>query len=189
MRQAKVRKSDSQTLTEALVNLEERLVKIEDMMTAIYNGFQSPTAEDSEDLMRTQDPFALLNVFKEWGAVGSDREKPGMHEETDREMVLDIFEETGVNFDPRDPWCGAGLRAALILTGYEDPGEICHKASNYEHYGEPCERQPGAIWVGYAHVGVVSEKDGHIWGCNQSNRVCEQHERFYGEPICFRLPT
>ena len=161
--------------------LDSKLDKILELLTA--------DKQPGERVQEAVDPLALLNIMKEWGAVGADREKPGMHEETDRQMVLDIFEQAGVAFDPRDAWCGAGLRAALILAGFEDPGERCHKASNYETYGEPCERQPGAIWVGYAHVAVVSEKDGYIWGCNQSNRVCEQHERYYGEPICFRMPV
>ena len=99
----------------------------------------------------TVDGTALLAKLREW---------EGLHEVKNKEALMGYFWQAGFEFNPvTDPWCGAGLRAALVLSGYKDPGLAGHKASNYANYGTPCERQTGAIWVGHAHCAVVTEND------------------------------
>ena len=67
--------------------------------------------------------MALLSKLREW---------EGLHEVKDKETLMGYFRQAGFEFNPvTDPWCGAGLRAALVLSGYKDPGLAGHKASNY----------------------------------------------------------
>ena len=126
------------------------------------------------------DGTALLAKLREW---------EGLHEVNDKETLMGYFRQAGFEFNPvTDPWCGAGLRAALVLSGYKDPGLAGHKASNYANYGTPCERQTGAIWFGHAHCAVVTEND-QIIGCNQSDKVCEQPDKYYGIALGFVMPV
>ena len=166
--------------------IQELLASVKTSITEIEQLLGDPGDVDTQKL---PDELALLTLLEQWGGYNPDeREKPGLHEVKDRALIMQKFSSAGFEFDPQYPWCGAGLRAALVHAGYEDPGEYCHKALNYRHYGDECDRKPGAIWVGHAHAAVVSHKEGYIWGCNQSDRVCEQQEKYYGAPVTFRWP-
>ena len=130
--------------------------------------------------VQTEDGTALLSKLREW---------EGLHEVNDKKTLMGHFRQAGFEFNPvTEPWCGAGLRAALVLSGYKDPGLAGHKASNYANYGTPCERQTGSIWFGHAHCAVVTESD-QIIGCNQSDMVCEQPESYYGIALGFVMPV
>ena len=125
------------------------------------------------------DAMALLTTLRGW---------EGLHEKRDKDTLMGYFRQAGFEFDPvTDPWCGAGLRAALVLSGHQDPGAVCHKASNYQYYGTRCDRKMGAIWVGRAHAGVITEND-RLLGCNQSDGVAEHPDKDYGTPICYVEP-
>lgn len=137
----------------------------------------APMPEQEQVL--TEDGTALLNKLREW---------EGLHEVNDKDTLMGYFRQAGFEFNPvSDPWCGAGLRAALVLSGHQDPGAVCHKASNYQYYGTRCDRKTGAIWVGRAHAGVITENDKMI-GCNQSDGVAEHPDKDYGTPICYVEP-
>ena len=71
--------------------------------------------------LTSDDPHPWLTKLREW---------EGLHEKHDRDTLMGFFREAGFEFDPAlFPWCGAGLRAALVLAGYPDPGEQAYKAS------------------------------------------------------------
>ena len=143
--------------------------------------------------LTSDDPHPLLTKLREW---------EGLHEKNDRDTLMGYFREAGFEFDPAlFPWCGAGLRAGLVLASYPDPGEQCYKASNYQFYGERVDDDPqvGDIWISNTHVAVIVEirEDGvfMIIGCNQSNKVCvhptenRDGKKNYGDVIAIVRPT
>ena len=141
---------------------------------------ETPTVLLQKDLGVSNNETTLLAKLREW---------EGLHEVENKEEIMNLFRQAGFEFNPvTDPWCGAGLRAALVLSGYKDPGLAGHKASNYLNYGTPCDRKTGAIWVGNSHVAVVTEND-QILGCNQSDKICEQPDKYYGIALGYVEPV
>ena len=183
------------SIAKEMVSVSDKLdSKPEDLSTAksvsrYLNQPDEPESEQAPSVVApipeqeqtdTVDGTALLAKLREW---------EGLHEVNDKETLMGHFRQAGFEFNPvTEPWCGAGLRAALVLSGYKDPGLAGHKASNYKDYGTPCERQTGAIWVGHAHCAVVTEND-QIIGCNQSDKVCEQPDKYYGIALGFVMPV
>lgn len=143
MKQVRVRESESQTLTEAMVNLEGRLIKIEEMVSAIYNGFPSPTVEDSDP---TPDPYPLLTI---------GLELLGFDEDEHREELMTFFENNSVLLDPSaKPWCAGYIDALLGAAGYDQLGSLT--AKDYFSVGEESEGAKGDLCCWRNHVAVYA---------------------------------
>lgn len=170
--------------------------QIEDKILEIANNFNQlsdliKATTDKENGGVESDPFPLLTKLKGWD---------GLHETRDREKIMAIFREAGFEFDPDlMPWCGVGLRAALVLAGYEDPGPRAAKASTYKDYGVKSDNpKRGDIFVSETHVAAIEEvrDDGVLMlnGGNQSDMYCVQPsenrngKKNYGDMIACRTP-
>ena len=92
--------------------------------------------------------------------------------------------------DPSVPWCGVFVGGILLEAGIDNIKSA--RARDYAKQGNECEPRRGAIWVANSHVAFIDKvhDDGaiDIIGGNQSNKVCIQSARYYGEPIAIRWP-
>ena len=92
--------------------------------------------------------------------------------------------------DDTTPWCAVCVSGVLEEAGIEGPRSASSQA--FLNWGEECEAEPGAIIVFRGHVAVITavEPELMIIGGNQSDGICEQPARYYGEPVegGFRWP-
>lgn len=135
--------------------------------------------------------------------LGPDEEPPwltiarsylGLHERRDAGIVMKII--TAANLahvipSPETPWCAGFVGGVLEETGIRGTGTAL--ARDYAVWGQACEARPGAVAVFPAHVAFVVEEgepsEGlKILGGNQSDKICIQPARYYGEVMAFRFP-
>ena len=92
--------------------------------------------------------------------------------------------------DPSVPWCGIFVGGILLEAGIDNI--MSARARDYAKQGSECDPRRGAIWVANSHVAFIDKvhDDGaiDIIGGNQSNKVCIQPARYYGESIAVRWP-
>lgn len=118
----------------------------------------------------------------------------GLHEVKDVKRLMAFFESAGFTFDPRgdvNPWCGAYVRACLVLAGFPDPGSDGFRASFYEDYGIEViegEPPPGSLVIGPNHIAILVEGT-KIIGGNQGDMVKEgQVDWYFSDPV-YRIPS
>ena len=90
--------------------------------------------------------------------------------------------------DDTTPWCAVCVSGVLDEAGIEGPRSASSQA--FLDWGEECEAEPGAVVIFRGHVAVVTEVEPELMiiGGNQSDGICEQPARYYGEPTGFRWP-
>lgn len=192
--------------------LEVLLTEIRDLLAEIAAGIKALGAANPaqdrtgvlvddvphDDSGESQEPDTLA-VVRAFEAV------EGLHEIKDKTKIMELFAKHGIKdwqgevFDPvKDAWCGAGLRYLICEAGFADPGINCHKASNYESYGEevepasddPFDVPPGTILVYNSHCSVLDE-DGNECGGNVRNSYFRSKvsEKWFGVPFAWRKPV
>ena len=179
------RKSESQNILELVAEMRDRLVKVEDMVTDLHAGLQSPTAEE----VPTGETLILVTSANGEKApwIYKAEEFVGFHEEDDNEtIVTELLEPAGIDIDPAEtPWCAAFVDAILHLCSLPTLGSL--RARDFAEYGTECEAVPGAIVVYRSHVGFIPEA-GKCLGGNQSDGITIGNIEWYGKPIAYRCP-
>lgn len=90
----------------------------------------------------------------------------------------------------KDGWCSDFVAGNNDECGF---GKHVGRAEGWKNFGvevvdEKDWQIPGVIVVFPSHVAYRDDKEFHIFGGNQSNKVCSQHEKYYGVPIAYVLP-
>ena len=98
---------------------DEQYIEIGQPTTALVHNIFDGIYSNAEDCPTAEQETGSDIDFYPW--MTKLQEWQRLHEKTDRETLMGIFRDAGFEFDPALlPWCGAGLRAALIHSGCED---------------------------------------------------------------------
>ena len=95
----------------------------------------------------------------------------GLHEDTHREGVIELFHIAGFYLDPHDAWCGAFLRSILKLLGLNPPES--NLARNFAIGTKMDDPKPGmlAIWKNHCAIVHTISPEIKVIGGNQKDSV------------------
>lgn len=174
--------------------LENKILKkletMESQITALHQAVVDLNITDTKPDTEPEPLYSEGPVIDSLAHLRALEELNGLHESRDRDQIMDKFKEQGIEFDPsKQPWCGVAIRYAVVAAGYQDPGEIMHRATNWQDYGEECDPdEPGAILVHHTHVGIRTESGGELGG-NVTDSVKVGQPSWFGDVIAARKPV
>ena len=161
-------------IAKSLESIENTLVGIAGNMAGVLTDSADVTVGDtsspkSELLTRVSDEVSveeLRSIILEAALCCN-----GLHEDTHREGVIELFHKAGFYLDPHDAWCGAFLRSILKLLGLDAPES--NLARNFAIGTKMDDPKPGmlAIWKNHCAIVHSISPEIKVIGGNQKDSV------------------